>query len=195
MRDFEKLPGYVMLPREPLFVSKDKKNCVSAFLTFGLILAALFIGATVKHNQEVVERRLKAPVPTSAALLSVTCTTSSRRSRSPIAILEYQYRQSDASGVSHLFKTLQQFETPQDCERFKNSAEKTRTIWYEEAVPAKATLYPDEPLWWVCYGACRCLHSSSISRFEQEKQLRPTRQEKDQVRGRVETSALNALAD
>lgn len=148
MRDFEKPPGYVMLPRGALFVSKDKKDSVSAFLVLGLILAALFIGATIKHNQEVVERRLKAPVPTSAALLSVTCTTSSRRSQRPIAILEYQYRQSDASGVSHLFKTLQQFETLQDCERFKNSAEKTRTIWYEETEPAKATLYPDEPLWW-----------------------------------------------
>ena len=148
MRDFERPSGYVILPREPLFVPKDKKSSGSAFLTVGLFLAVIFIGATVKHNQEVVERRLKAPVPTSAALLSVTCTTTSRRSRSPIAILEYHYRQSGASGVSHLFKTLQQFETPQDCERFKNSAEKTRTIWYEEAEPAKATLYPDEPLWW-----------------------------------------------
>lgn len=150
MRDFEKPSGYVMLPREPLLISKDKKSSSSAFLVVALVLASIFVGAAIKNNHEIMGRRLKTPVPSAAVLQSVACTSLARSGgfQKPIAVLEYQYRQSGVSGMAHTFKTSQWFDTLQECESFKNSASKTRTIWYDEAEPAKATLHPDESLSW-----------------------------------------------
>jgi hypothetical protein len=150
MGDFQKPPGYVALPREPLFIAKGKGSSSSAFFVVALILAVISIGATIKNNQEILGRRLNMPVPSTAVLQSANCTSFARAGgfQKPIAILEYQYRQGGVSDRTHMVKTSQWFDTSQECENFKNSASKTRTIWYEKAEPAKASLHLDEPLSW-----------------------------------------------
>lgn len=133
-------------------LTRERK--VSGLFVFAFVFAAVSIGATLKNNQEIAQRRLADPVAAEGTLIASRCTSFVRGAGGPkpYAVLTYEYM-SGAQAAKHVLVATHWFDTLADCAAFERRNSSKRVLWYERTRPEKASLHRTEAYsWGFLYG-------------------------------------------
>lgn len=132
-------------------MTSTPKRSVSMWFFVAFVFALVSIGGTIQNNREKAQRRLQQPVQTIGTLISSSrCTIVTHyRNQTPIIWLKYQYSVIHPNPGPYILETARYFDTSKECAAFERSKSSVETIWYEEELPEKASLYETEPDSWI----------------------------------------------